>query len=533
MNPRRSLIVALGFCVLAALSLLGYLLWSDYGQSIRTAEIRTRDYAAILETRLDATLRRADANLVDLVRGLPVAALSKQTVPVYARTLNAGLDSRMVNFPELAGLRIFDAAGDQLYSSDRAKTPLGNVVDRGYFRRLRDDPQAGLVFSEVNVSRTTGRPTLVASRAVRDDQRTFRGIVIASVELQYFQTLFQSLNLGAQDAVSVHRSDDFSLIVGWPMGDGKFNARLPPDHVARTTLSADNKTATVTPSAGDAVRIYSFHGLGRYPFFVSVSVARAEALSAWRARALAVGLSSLSLVGLLVGLLFRLRRTEASEARSVAALVHSEERFRALFDRASDGILILSPSGAIVAVNDSFARMHGYARQEMLALNLSDLDTPETARLAPARIERILAGEPVTFEVAHYHKDGHVFLLEVSSTLVVSNGEPLIQCFHRDITERNRQESLIREHNALLTRQKTELEEMLGRVKRLEGLIAICSHCKKIRAETDDWHQLERYITEHSDAVFSHGICPECLEVQIQELDRMTGTAPAAVRSTG
>ncbi len=62
----------------------------------------------------------------------------------------------------------------------------------------------------------------------------------------------------------------------------------------------------------------------------------------------------------------------------------------------------------------------------------------------------------------------------------------------------------------LLTRQKTELEATLGRIKRLEGLIVICMSCKSIRSENDDWYQLERYISEHTDATFSHGICPIC-----------------------
>jgi hypothetical protein len=70
-----------------------------------------------------------------------------------------------------------------------------------------------------------------------------------------------------------------------------------------------------------------------------------------------------------------------------------------------------------------------------------------------------------------------------------------------------------------MVRERTdELEESRDRVKRLEGLIAICMCCKKIRAENNDWHQLERYIGEHSDAVFSHGLCPECYENERNKL---------------
>jgi hypothetical protein len=69
-----------------------------------------------------------------------------------------------------------------------------------------------------------------------------------------------------------------------------------------------------------------------------------------------------------------------------------------------------------------------------------------------------------------------------------------------------------------------EIREALEQVKRLEGIIPICAYCKKIRDNTESWHQLEQYITDHSDASFSHGICPTCLEqVKTDMKNRKTG----------
>ena len=80
MNSRNQLLVELGTSALAVLLLLSYLIWSGYQERIRTAETTTRNYAAIIEARLDASLRSADAELRDLVRTIPVAALSKDAV---------------------------------------------------------------------------------------------------------------------------------------------------------------------------------------------------------------------------------------------------------------------------------------------------------------------------------------------------------------------------------------------------------------------------------------------------------------------
>lgn len=53
-------------------------------------------------------------------------------------------------------------------------------------------------------------------------------------------------------------------------------------------------------------------------------------------------------------------------------------------------------------------------------------------------------------------------------------------------------------------------------LKTLKGIIPICSYCKKIRDDKESWQQLETYISFHSEAVFSHGICPKCLEEQMR-----------------
>jgi len=62
----------------------------------------------------------------------------------------------------------------------------------------------------------------------------------------------------------------------------------------------------------------------------------------------------------------------------------------------------------------------------------------------------------------------------------------------------------------------SELQQTLDRVKQLEGIIPICAYCKKIRDDQDGWNQLEQYITDHSEARFSHGICPHCAEEQME-----------------
>jgi hypothetical protein len=57
-----------------------------------------------------------------------------------------------------------------------------------------------------------------------------------------------------------------------------------------------------------------------------------------------------------------------------------------------------------------------------------------------------------------------------------------------------------------------ELQQTIDEVKTLQGIIPICASCKKIRDDSGYWQQVEEYVKNHSDAEFSHGICPECVK---------------------
>jgi len=63
-----------------------------------------------------------------------------------------------------------------------------------------------------------------------------------------------------------------------------------------------------------------------------------------------------------------------------------------------------------------------------------------------------------------------------------------------------------------LTQHVNELKEALANVKQLSGLLPICSYCKKIRDDQNYWERVEGYVTKHSEAKFSHSICPQCYE---------------------
>ena len=190
------------------------------------------------------------------------------------------------------------------------------------------------------------------------------------------------------------------------------------------------------------------------------------------------------------------------------ALRDSEERYRTLFETAADGIFIFDAEGdnrgKIISANPAAVARSGYTIDELLALRMSDLDTTESAKQFPRRLEQLLTGEILRDEVTHRRKDGSVLSLEICDRLFVQGGHQYIVAMHRDITERKRLEEDKR--NLII-----DLQNALSEVKKLSGFLPICASCKKIRDDKGYWNQVEKYISDHSEAQFSHGICPDCM----------------------
>ena len=78
-----------------------------------------------------------------------------------------------------------------------------------------------------------------------------------------------------------------------------------------------------------------------------------------------------------------------------------------------------------------------------------------------------------------------------------------------------------------LMQERNKLQDALAKIKTLSGMLSICSNCKKIRDDKGYWNQIEGYIKEHSEAEFTHSICPECVKKLYPDLDIYELLAPA------
>jgi PAS domain S-box-containing protein len=198
--------------------------------------------------------------------------------------------------------------------------------------------------------------------------------------------------------------------------------------------------------------------------------------------------------------------------RAEKALAESEERYRIVADFAYDWEYWISPGRQFVYVSPSCEKITGYSSDEFH--NDPDLFLsiiyPDDRALVMRHMDDAFQPDdttPHSIDFRILRKDGELrWINHVCKAAYSDTGEPLgRRGSHRDISDRKRLEQ---EQQELVV----ELQNALAQVKNLSGLLPICASCKKIRDDKGYWQQIEAYIRDHSEAEFSHSICPDCVK---------------------
>ncbi len=206
--------------------------------------------------------------------------------------------------------------------------------------------------------------------------------------------------------------------------------------------------------------------------------------------------------------------TEKTKNREM--LQASEAKYRFLTEKISDIVWTMDMDMVITYLSPSVSPTLGYEPSELIGQTPAAIMTPEALKRTPSILKDNLrktrrglndAVRFMEFEELFLHKNGQTLWFgNVVSLIRDDKGEITgIHGVSRNITE---QKQAAEEKERLIT----ELQAALSEIKTLSGLLPICSHCKKIRDDRGYWNQLESYLMDHSDALLSHGICPECAE---------------------
>jgi PAS domain S-box-containing protein len=189
----------------------------------------------------------------------------------------------------------------------------------------------------------------------------------------------------------------------------------------------------------------------------------------------------------------------------------SEKKLRDITSHLAEGIYVMDRQGTVTFMNPEAERILGWTMDGLNKKGAHDLIHFRRADGTALPLEEcemhkvITTGETfVSTDEVFVRKDGTSFPISVVSSPIFENGHVTASVTSfRDITEQKEleqeREQLILDHMAALSQIKT-----------LSGMLPICASCKRIRDDKGYWNQIESYVEQHSEAEFSHGICPEC-----------------------
>lgn len=187
----------------------------------------------------------------------------------------------------------------------------------------------------------------------------------------------------------------------------------------------------------------------------------------------------------------------------------AEQTYRNIFQKSQDIQIIVNVNNlTIIETNTAMQQILGFEEKNIVGQHFTRL-FPSGSRFSKSFEDIKNYGH--IFVEEFKRTDGSLCIMDLTATLIPWNKENAILVTLRDVTQRIHAEK--EKEHAL-----SELKEAMEKIKTLRGLLPICSYCKKIRDDHGYWQQLETYMEAHSQAEFSHGICPECIKEHFPDL---------------
>ncbi len=199
---------------------------------------------------------------------------------------------------------------------------------------------------------------------------------------------------------------------------------------------------------------------------------------------------------------------EARARRERALALENLTYMAAIVDSAEEAIVGQNMDGIITTWNTAATRLYGYSAEQAIGQPASMVVPPSLRKEAAGFLQILCHAESLEpVETVRMRKDGSTVDVSVTMSAIRAGPGRILgaSSIAYDITERKRVEA---ERLELIA----HLNDTLANVKTLSGLLPICASCKKIRDDQGYWQKLETFVHEHSEAEFSHSICPDCMK---------------------
>ncbi len=317
------------------IGILLFSLASEYRNENQHAEHEVENITQVLEENVLATFNNADLLLREVQRNVRPEDIRRSHGISRSRKqeLHALLKSLVDSVPAVAVIRITDAKGDNVYSS-LDWVPHINISDRKYFQRQRADATAGLVISAPLISRTTGKWTFILSRRLNLKDGSFAGIILVILDLDYFQHLYDTVNLGTHGLVALFDSD-LRLAARYPSSE-KDMGKIANLHAKKYIDKGIIHTVYHAKAALDNIqRMIGYRQVAGLPLIVFAGIAEEDYLAGWHRHIWQSSFGVMIFSFVVIGFILLQRRAEDALRKSDIKSKSDDEQiaYLALYDR--------------------------------------------------------------------------------------------------------------------------------------------------------------------------------------------------------
>jgi PAS domain S-box-containing protein len=206
-----------------------------------------------------------------------------------------------------------------------------------------------------------------------------------------------------------------------------------------------------------------------------------------------------------------------------------EKKHNLLADNLIDAIWILDlETKKYEYMTPSIEKISGYNSHYYINTEIKDHLKPESYRklVELLKIQKgyFISGktEVKKLELEFNHQKGHSYWIEIRSKIVQDHDNTLkAMGISRDITDTKKSEQVQNELVNKLNKALEEKEKLIQEIKVLSGLLPICSGCKRIRDENNNWWPLDYYVTKQTKSEMTHTVCPDCkIVIYSDELEK-------------
>ncbi|MEN4929390.1 diguanylate cyclase [Erwinia billingiae] len=277
LNLRKMLIVFLLVIGGAVVMVTAWVVFNTWERMVDETQNDARNLSQSVSRQAEDSFLQVELTLQDLRDRITLVGLDKERQE-YLRSL---ITDRKASLPQLHGLFVYDSQGNWVVTSEGALKQHSNNQDREYFRYHQQHSDPGVHISEVIRSRTTGALIIPVSMRLNNSDGSFRGVLLATLRIDYFRQIFGYYNLGERGLIALIVNNG-TILYARPFPDSTINRNIANSPLFTDLLkTSPNGTATYKSALDGVERVFGYASLKRYPLVVTVGYDRKQLVHAW------------------------------------------------------------------------------------------------------------------------------------------------------------------------------------------------------------------------------------------------------------